>query len=167
MARAGPRIRLSLLLLPLALAIVPAHANGGVRPARATVTVPRVVGLQSQTAARRLRAVGLRVSISTVHVDRPKGTVVAQRPRAHSVVRLGSVVRLTVAAPLTVTVPDLVGLSSDAAEARLRSLRLTPHVVFVHSLAVVGNVVAQQPAAGARVARGTRVTISVSGGPGP
>jgi beta-lactam-binding protein with PASTA domain len=49
----------------------------------------------------------------------------------------------------------------------LREVGLTPHVVSVHSLAVVGNVVAQEPAAGARVARGTGVTLSVSGGPGP
>jgi eukaryotic-like serine/threonine-protein kinase len=167
MARAGPRIRLSLLLLPLALAVAPAHADGGVRNVRGAVTVPRVVGLQAQTAVRRLRAVGLHVAISTVRVDRPKGTVVSQRPRAHSVVRTGTVVRLRVAAPVMVTVPALVGLSSDDAEARLRELGLTPHLVYVHSLAVVGNVVAQEPAAGARVARGTRVTISISGGPGP
>jgi len=167
MALAGPRIRLSLLLLPTALAIAPAPATGGVSSARATVTVPRVVGLRSPTAARRLRAVGLRVSVSTVRVDRPSGTVVAQRPRARSVVRLGSVVRLSVAARVTIDVPDLLGLSSDAAAARLRELSLTPYVVYVHSLQPAGNVVSQEPAAGTRVARGTRVTISVSGGPGP
>jgi eukaryotic-like serine/threonine-protein kinase len=167
MIRAGPRILLSLLLLPFALAIAPGHATGGLSSARATVNVPRVVGLRSQTAARRLRAVGLHVSVSTVHVDRPRGTVVAQRPRAGSVVRVGSVVHLSVAAPVTVRVPDLVGLSSDAAAARLRELSLTPYIVSVHSLQPAGNVVAQEPAAGTSVVRGTRVTISVSGGPGP
>jgi beta-lactam-binding protein with PASTA domain len=165
MVRAGPAIRLSLLLL--VLAITPAHAAGGASSVSGDVAVPRVVGLRWQAAERRLRAVGLRVSISTVHVDRPKGTVVAQRPRARSIVRRGALVRLSVAVPVAVTVPDLVGLSSDEAAARLRALGLTPQVVSVHSLEVAGTVVAQEPAAGVRVARGTRVTISVSGGPGP
>jgi beta-lactam-binding protein with PASTA domain len=44
---------------------------------------------------------------------------------------------------------------------------LEPAVVSVHSLSQVASVVAQHPAPGVDVARSSRVTISVSGGPGP
>jgi beta-lactam-binding protein with PASTA domain len=66
-----------------------------------------------------------------------------------------------------VTVPGVVGRLQAGAARRLRAARLRPHAVQVRSLALVGTVVAQRPAAGKRVAAGTRVTISVSGGPGP
>jgi serine/threonine-protein kinase len=66
-----------------------------------------------------------------------------------------------------VSVPNVVGLQEDDARARLRAVGLEPAVVSVHSLSQVASVVAQHPAPGVDVARSSRVTISVSGGPGP
>jgi beta-lactam-binding protein with PASTA domain len=66
-----------------------------------------------------------------------------------------------------VTVPNVVGLITAKAQARLRAAKLTPHVRHVKSLKLVGTVVGQRPRARTRVAPRTRVTISVSSGPGP
>jgi eukaryotic-like serine/threonine-protein kinase len=66
-----------------------------------------------------------------------------------------------------VAVPSVVGLQQAKAETRLRAAGLRPYVVRVNSNQPVGAVVAQKPHARAKVARRTRVTISVSRGPGP
>jgi len=66
-----------------------------------------------------------------------------------------------------VSVPNVVGLAKATAQARLRTARLRPHVVYVKSLKNVGTVVAERPRAGAKVKTGTRVTLSISSGPGP
>ena len=66
-----------------------------------------------------------------------------------------------------VTVPSVVGLQQARAETRLRAAGLRPYVVRVKSNQPVDVVVAQKPHARAKVVRRTRVTISVSRGPGP
>jgi serine/threonine-protein kinase len=66
-----------------------------------------------------------------------------------------------------VSVPDLMGQLTDAAQQHVSDLGLAPFVVYVESLRLVGTVIAQTPAAGTRVAPGSRVTISISRGPGP
>jgi beta-lactam-binding protein with PASTA domain len=66
-----------------------------------------------------------------------------------------------------VAVPNVVGLQEANALKRLRAAALRPYVVRVRSLQPVDAVVAQRPHARAKVAPRTRVTISVSRGPGP
>ena len=158
-----------MLLLAVSLVHVPA---AGARPP--TVTVPKVAGMTAAVAKRKLAAVGLHASLRTVVSTRPSGTVLTQRPVPRSHVARGTTVRLIVAtagaaapAPGRVVVPDVVGQEQDAAEQRLRGAGLTSNAVSVHSLQLVGTVVAEVPAAGATVDRGTRVTISISSGPGP
>lgn len=133
----------------------------------AQVTVPSVVGSPWQRAGLRLHALGLRVVDVRVTSKRSRGTVVWQRPRAGTAVAAGARVRLGVANVSFVSVPNVVGLQEDDARARLRAVGLEPAVVSVHSLSQVASVVAQHPAPGVDVARSSRVTISVSGGPGP
>jgi eukaryotic-like serine/threonine-protein kinase len=167
-------MRAGLLLTVLAVVLASASVAGA-EATVATVTVPSVTGLKSEAAKRKLVALGLRVVVHTVGSARPAGTVVAQRPGARAVVRRGAIVRLAVAAgaapaPTTTgqtTVPDLVGAERDAADQRLEGIGLAPNVVYVHSLQLVGTVVAQDPGGGAKVDPGTRVTISISSGPGP
>jgi beta-lactam-binding protein with PASTA domain len=72
-------------------------------------------------------------------------------------------VRLLVSqGPEQVTVPDVTGLSRDSAEARLRDEGLDVAVQEQESEETEGNVIAQSPGAGAQVARGETVTITVS-----
>jgi serine/threonine-protein kinase len=73
-------------------------------------------------------------------------------------------VNLTVAqAPNTVAVPSLVGQTESAAAAALGSAGLSPHVeqASTSEAAQVGIVLRQSPAAGARVRKGSNVTIAV------
>ena len=74
-----------------------------------------------------------------------------------------------VAAPAgrSVTVPNVVGQLQTPARAQLLRVHLRPSVVHVHSLQLVGTVVAEKPRAGATVRTGSRVALSVSSGPGP
>ena len=65
------------------------------------------------------------------------------------------------------TVPNVVGRLQTPAQAQLRRAHLRPSVVHVHSLQLVGTVVAENPRAGATVRTGSRVALSVSSGPGP
>jgi beta-lactam-binding protein with PASTA domain len=71
------------------------------------------------------------------------------------------------AAVRTVTVPRVVGRLVADAQRRLKAAGLRARVVRVRSLQEVGSVVSSRPTAGKRVARGTRVLIRVSSGPGP
>src|SRR5262249_9638572 len=66
-----------------------------------------------------------------------------------------------------VTVPNVVGRLQAAAKTRLRRAHLRPHVVRVKSPELVGTVVAEKPRPGAKIPAGSRVTISISAGPGP
>src|SRR5262249_50077709 len=65
------------------------------------------------------------------------------------------------------SVPNVVGRLQAPAELRLRRAHLRTSALRIHSLALVGTAVAEKPRAGAKVAVGSRVTISVSAGPGP
>jgi len=65
-----------------------------------------------------------------------------------------------------VTVPEVTGQSEQAAGAILRRSGLTPIPSLTPSSTVPsGHVVRETPAAGARVAKGARVNIVISGGP--
>jgi beta-lactam-binding protein with PASTA domain len=166
-ARRGLRTPLLLAALGLALACTPVSGAGAGRAA-SRVVVPSVTGLMTQAARRKLVALGLRVAVEPVASAKPAGTVVAQRPRARVRVARGTTVRLGVAAGAAqVAVPDVIGDEKDLAEQRLQVAGLSPNVLYVESLHLVGTVVAQDPPGGARVDPGTRVTISISRGPGP
>jgi eukaryotic-like serine/threonine-protein kinase len=66
-----------------------------------------------------------------------------------------------------VTVPSVAGQSEAAASAKLRAVGLEPAPSATTSASVAsGHVVDQSPSAGTRVAKGARVTIAVSSGPG-
>jgi beta-lactam-binding protein with PASTA domain len=71
------------------------------------------------------------------------------------------------ATPKRVVIPWIVGRPQASAATRLRAAGLRVRVVRVRSLKAVGKVVAARPKAGTKVARGSRVTIAVSRGPGP
>ena len=142
--------------------------------APAMVSVPDLVGLDEGEARRQLRARGLLASVVRVESKEPEGQVVAQLPRLGTQVRRGSRVRINVSqgppattAAAEVEVPDVVGLDESDARAELRARGLLASVVRVQSQEPEGQVVAQAPRPGERVARGSRVRINVSQGPPP
>ena len=138
-------------------------------PAR--VTLPALVGLRADTAARRARALGLVPRLRTVRTAKPAGTVLGQDPGPGGRVARGSSVRLEVAksspepAVARVRVPSVAGLTAAAARSRLAAAGLDANVAHVASSKPEGVVVEQSPAAGTRARKGSTVRLGVSSGP--
>lgn len=99
----------------------------------------------------------------------PSGTVIAQNPPSGTPLRHGSTVSLTVSkGPQPITVPKVVGMTQSDALAALRAAGLDPVVSTdeVNDKAVPkGSVAAQDPAEGATLTKGGKVTLTISKGP--
>lgn len=129
------------------------------------LAVPDVVGLPIATAVKKLKAAGLGWNQRVVFASAPPGRVTSERPAAGAAAKKGSTVALTVSkGPQRVAVPNVVGRSRDDAIARLRSAGLHAAVFSVPSSSPRGFVVAQNPRASAKAAKGSRVRINVSQG---
>jgi len=148
------------------------------------VDVPETVGLDERVAALRLRHMGLEAGITAQLAwgRAEEGIVIAQDPPAHAQGIARPTIDLLVAAPEDNTpdgfvMPDLTGLPVVAAQAELRSVGIqSERPIFVDvPVAPVGNgnaapvipvkpgsVIAQQPAAGARVAQDDLVQLTVA-----
>jgi eukaryotic-like serine/threonine-protein kinase len=158
-----------------------------IRVSRGQVTVPDVVGQSRDSAVATMRAAGLAPKAFSVSSEEPRGTGVAQSPRAGARAPGGSAVRLNVSngqagtgggggsvpppplptKPTTVTVPDVTGQPQETAQRQLNSAGLKAGVVFVPSDEAEGTVVSQSPRAGTRQRRGARIQLNVSLGPSP
>jgi hypothetical protein len=124
------------------------------------VDVPNVVGWTLAAARGRLAAQPL----STQVIYKPAlpgervGVVLRQFPKTGT---LSSFQRVTIvlAKPLHGTVPKVVGLPLERANAKLRKLKL--HVQLARSKGTPGRVVDQRPRAGVAAAPGMKVTVTV------
>ena len=129
------------------------------------VEVPDVAGLRTQVALTRLRSAGLNPRAQAVQSRKPKGIVLRQVPPAGTEVPRGSAAVVVVSAgPQLANVPEVVGLSTDAATAQLTRAGFRTQVQRVPSDQPEGTVVAQAPGGGARAQRGRVVRINVSRG---
>src|SRR6266545_3279092 len=100
--------------------------------------------------------------------SQPKGYVFDQNPNQGDRVAKGSSVELWVSTgKAQVTVPSVVGETSEDAVAALTRRNLEADVHNIRSSKPQGTVIAQDPAAGARVDEKTKVRINVSNGPRP
>ena len=164
--RPGPIWPWLLLLLALVLAALAASWYFATRDEMVDAEeVPNVVGLERDEAEQRLAARGFEDEAKPVDSNRQPGTVVAQRPDPGTVYGEGGIVVLSVARrPQEVDVPDVVGLRSGRALARLRAAGLDPRAQAVQSRRPEGIVLRQVPEPGATVERGTEVVVLVSTG---
>jgi beta-lactam-binding protein with PASTA domain/serine/threonine protein kinase len=132
------------------------------------VEVPDVGGYAAADAQRRLSDAKLQSKIVSVYsATVPAGQVMQVNPGVGSSVREGTTIALTVSKGVQpVTVPKLVGISVDAARARLRSRGLALMVgQQTESDTIPANTVASQdPQAGATLAPNSTVTVVVSTG---
>jgi hypothetical protein len=128
------------------------------------VKVPQLHGLSRARVDAKLRHAGLRATFTHRYSGARAGTAVAEAPRAGTQIKDGSTVRVVLSAgPAPVPVPDLVNGSSASAQAALARAKLRAHLVQVPAPGVSpGTVVRQSPAAGARLAPGSKVTLSVA-----
>ncbi len=132
-----------------------------------TRAVPRVVGAERASAARRLRDEGFRVAFDTVRSPRPVDEVIQQSPGPGADAEVGSVVSLSVSGgPGRAPVPDVQGLAEAAAERRVERAGFRSRVRRVADGDVpAGQVVRTTPPGGTSVTRGSTITIVVSTGP--
>ena len=127
------------------------------------VAVPRLVGMKEQEALVRLGQVGLRPKEVYKPTSKAKGVVVSQKPEEATELKRGAQVTLVIdsGAP-KVTLPDLTGMSFDAAQAKLDQLGLDSAKTEVTSDKTAGTVVDQAPKADAKLDKGSTVTLSVA-----
>jgi beta-lactam-binding protein with PASTA domain len=148
------------------------------------VEVPDTVGTQERVAALQLRRAGLGVGVTArlPWLNAVEGTVLAQDPPAHAQGIERPSVNLLVAAPDNeppdgFVMPDLVGLPVVAAQVALEKVGIKsapPSFVDMPAGATgsasapprpavaPGAVMAQEPAAGARVDQATMVKLTIA-----
>jgi eukaryotic-like serine/threonine-protein kinase len=131
------------------------------------VLVPAVEHLTEVQAVREIHKAGLEVTTDPEFSDKvKKGFAIRTVPKEGASVTKGTRVRLLVSqGPEQVSVPDVTGLSRDSAESRLRDAHLAVEVDELDSEDVPeGDVISQDPGAGAKLPRGSTVKITVSTG---
>ncbi|MBI4672965.1 MAG: PASTA domain-containing protein, partial [Chloroflexi bacterium] len=130
------------------------------------IVVPDLAGLNETQARQNLDQAKLAVgAIDSIESENAAGTVLAQTPSAGTTVAEGIAVNVTLAKPITVGVPDLTGLTPEAAGTALAAASLQLSAVApstIESDAPAGTIVSQTPAANARAPRNSQVAIVVA-----
>jgi penicillin-binding protein 1A len=133
-------------------------------PAPPRVGVPGVVGMPEDEARQRLGEAGFGARVRRVSSGRPRGRVVRQHPAGGARLAQGATVVLEVSGGRSlgdVLVPGVVGLQASVARALLAAAGLTSGLASTGN-GPPGRVAAQSPGPGARVPRGSYVTLVVS-----
>ena len=131
--------------------------------------VPNVVGSDYREATRVLQNAGFVVEVSNQTSQTvAKDLVISSSPSAGESISAGSTVYLTVSSGVQISyvrMPNLVGLSEDAAIEKLRNANLTyggsERITSVYD---AGTVISQSVVAFAEVEELTNVTLTVSSG---
>lgn len=136
------------------------------------VSVPALVGLNPAEAERTVAGLGLHISIERQYYSPqiPEGKIMSQLPLPGTKVRRGWQVRVAQSlGPTRVAIPDVTGQSEHAAELNIKRRGLD-----VASVAQVGTqgippdqVLAQNPAANAGQVLAPKISLLVTGDPGP
>ncbi len=137
-----------------------------------TVIVPNLVGKDVVSALELLSDLQLntRVKGSEYNPDLPKNHVLYQDPGPGSEIKKDRDVKIILSrGPRSITMPNLVGLPLPQARMILEENEITPgRLSRTHSATVdKDHVMAQVPAAGAAVIRGTAANLLISQGPRP
>lgn len=124
-------------------------------------TIPDVIGKTKEDASAALSEIGA----GTIHCvyqssDSDAGTVLAVDPDVGTTISSGDTVTLTVAQGYEV--PDVIGMTKDAAVSTLSQSGLVAKVVYVDADRTAGTVDSTDPAAGTQVSSGTVVTVRVA-----
>ena len=135
------------------------------------IVVPSLVGKTQQEAQEALAQLRLRSEIrleTPAAEDTRPGVVLKQAPAEGVELPVGSVVTLFVSdSPDGIPLPDVVGKTRSQAEDILRRLGFEVSFKDAQSDSVtIGQVIAQEPSAEARLAKGGTVVLTVSAGKG-
>jgi serine/threonine-protein kinase len=127
--------------------------------------VPDLIGLAATEAYPAARAANVRLTVKAWETSvGPWGLVVDQQPAAGTHVRRGSRLAVVVSCRLRAPVPDVTGLTLEAALERLVWLGLVPLVIARRpSVSVApGHIESTRPAPGSVAACGTVVALTVA-----
>ena len=143
--------------------------RGVVGQSSETVTVPSVVGKPREEAVSQLEKLGLQVTVNEApHPDVPRGDVLSINPTEGSQLQRGANVTLTVSSGREITdVPDLTDLTPQEAAAELEKagLKLNDDLQRDTSDTIEdGKIMSQNPAGGTQIAKGSKVSVTVSTG---
>jgi beta-lactam-binding protein with PASTA domain/tRNA A-37 threonylcarbamoyl transferase component Bud32 len=131
------------------------------------IAVPTVANEKEAPALAAIARAGFLTSTVPQTSDSvPKGEVIKTNPAGGSKAQKGSTVKVFVSTGRgSVAVPNVAGLSVDAATSALQAKGFqVADKTDGNSTAAANTVVKQRPLAGAKAARGSTVTIYVSGG---
>lgn len=122
-----------------------------------SATVPNVVGKTESEAISILKAAGFDVSVSySTSSDDDEGKVISQSPSSGKADK-GSTINITVSKGSgNVEVPDVVGMTYEAAKAKLQAAGFNVQVSGAGS-----KVISQSPLGGNKVAKGSTITITL------
>lgn len=127
------------------------------------VAVPKLVGLQLAEATPTMTTLGLSLQVKeTVESETvPAGAIISTDPVEGTTVTKGTVVKVSVSSgPAPIVVPNVVGLSTADATAKLQAAGFV--VATDNSIVVVKNqVLTQSVPGGSKAAKGTTVTIKI------
>jgi beta-lactam-binding protein with PASTA domain len=133
------------------------------------VSVPDVVGVPQNTAIAEIVGADLVATVTmTPSSTVAAGFVISQAPGSGAQVDAGSTVVLTVSSgPAQVPVPNVVGLTQDAATTAILGASLSIGTVTTTPSSTVppGSVISQSPVAGTQANSGSAVALVVSLGP--
>ena len=132
-----------------------------------SVKVPNVVGKNSDAAESAMMNVGLKCRIVKEYSDTvPTGNVTRQTPAANATASRGDTVTLYISkGSSSVRVPNVVGMSEDAAASSLSNVGLKYRSLKEYSDTVpAGCVIRQTPSANATANKGDTVKLYISKG---
>src|ERR1700732_4725718 len=136
----------------------------------AKMTVPNVEGLTQDAATTAITGAKLMVGTVTQQSSNTvaTGKVISQDLASGSSVEQGSPVNLVISSgPQMVTVPNVEGLTQDAATTAITAAKLMMGTVTqqANNTVATGNVISQDPASGSSAAQGSPVNLAISSGP--
>jgi len=137
----------------------------GVSAGPGKVRVPSVSNTPQERAIKELDRQGLKVTADPQASDTVKeGFAIGTSPQAGTEVDRGTRVRLFVSTgPEQISVPSVVGLTRESAEARITDLGLEVAVEMEESTDTPdGEVISQSPGSGTQLERGSKVSITVA-----
>jgi beta-lactam-binding protein with PASTA domain len=133
------------------------------------VAVPNVEGLNQAAATTAITGAKLMVGTVTQQTSNTvaTGKVISQDPASGSSTAQGSPVNLLISSgPQMVTVPNVEGLTQDAATTTITEAKLMMGTVTQQTSNAVatGKVISQDPASGSSAAQGSPVKLLISSG---
>ena len=138
-------------------------------PTSDAIALRDLEGMPLAKAQAALEKEGLRVRVSRLESDQPRGEILNQAPPAGTKVAKGDVIALVVSsgaatqsAPESAQVPGVVGLAVSDAVATIRDAGFEARVQLVTSSQPAGTVLEQSPVEGTEASTGSTIVVEVA-----